>query len=228
MLIMSIKNKIIWVLVVFVITVFLLQPLAAQEASDDILEFYQTRAGGVFDSRSPFESGLSFSLLGKTYYIVYDKAKNKSIKDSLIYRSYYSFGKIDSTIKVCKECMFPEELEMSTIFYPNVFDGSYLYNFFPNDTGGSDLAIGFDTKELIDSLPDGLALIDRERYFLKKLHLYFYKERRDRRESKSYRFTEHEGFIFPDSIWEIKAKRGIFSTEYYRLETSLTEFQIYR
>ena len=35
-----------------------------------------------------------------------------------------------------------------------------------------------------------------------------------------------EVYIFPDSIWEVGSREGIFSTENYRLETSISSILI--
>jgi len=57
----------------------------------------------------------------------------------------------------------------------------------------------------------------------------FYPNRPDfKKFSLSFRFVEYQGHVFPDSIWEVGTKAGIFSTESYRVETAIEHLTIYR
>ena len=216
------KKKVFLILIAVLITAF---PLFAESETDDILTFYTQRAAQIFGSRNPSAAGVSYSITAKTYFKIYDKEKISQTKDSAISDYFFSFGELDSIVHIVQSQKKQDSLDFS---YPNIFVGEYAYNFYPNDTGGSDLSIGFDSFEFNPEIPVGLAVIDRDRYFLRWLHLHYLNEKRVERESKSYRFVEHEGFIFPDSVWDLYAKPGVFSTEYYRRETSLFDIRIYR
>jgi len=111
---------------------------------------------------------------------------------------------------------------------PNVFAQASEFCFYPNDTGGVELALGFDHDVSLSQLPVGLAVIDRDRYLLRWLYLYYPEHLDYKRFSRSYRLTLQDGYVFPDSIWEVGARPGIFSPEYYRLETVITGITIYR
>lgn len=222
---MSRLNWKIWVQVVVFWLLGLFYKANAQNNPDQILSFYTERAAATFKSRNPIEAGISFGMRGKTYFRIYDDTMIPRINDSLISDYFYSFGHLDSVIQVVKSTHKQDSLDFS---YPNIFNGDYIYNFYPNDTGGKELAIGFDSKDYNTKIPVGLAIIDRNRYFLLWLHLHYISERRDERRSKSFRFTEFEGYIFPDSVWEIKARRGVLTTEFYRIETGLSDFKIFR
>ncbi|MFQ5454036.1 MAG: hypothetical protein ACE5D6_07600, partial [Candidatus Zixiibacteriota bacterium] len=95
-------------------------------------------------------------------------------------------------------------------------------------TGGVELSIGFDTFLSDNNSPTGIAVIDRERYFVRRLHLFYPNNKKYKRFSRSFHFIEYEGYIFPDTIIEIKGELGVFSTEFYRIETSVSEIKIYR
>ena len=99
---------------------------------------------------------------------------------------------------------------------------------FPNDTGGPQLAIGFDTDSLRDPRPVGLAMIDRDEYYPKWLYLFYPEEKNHSRFTKSFRFVQQDGLLFPDSVWVVGAREGVFSTEHYRIETDVTEISIQR
>ncbi len=222
---MSRENKYTWMSIVFVVALLCVKTAHAQNEVDDILIHYQTRASEVFDGRNPIVSGVSFSFEAKRYNLIYDQQMRKKIIDSTIAKYFYSFGELDSMVVLIEPKNSFDSLDVS---YPNVFANNYTFNFFPNDTGGQNLAIGYDSHNFDVSLPVGMAIIDRERYFLKQLYLHFMAEKKIDRKSKVIRFVEHEGFVFPDSLWEIRVKSAIFSSEILRTETGITNIQIQR
>ena len=225
MLIMSMIKKKKWILYLFVTVALCLQPCVAQEETNDIINYYAGRAKEVYASRNPYLSGLIFSFDTRTYKKLYDDDSKLFISDSTLSTYYVSFEHVDSiVVKV------PPKHEMDSLDfqYPNIFAQDYVYNFFPNDTGGKEISIGFDAKEYSPRVPVGIAVLNREYYYLTKLHLHFMHEIRIERASRSYRFTEIDGYVFPDSVWEVKSRSGIFSTEYYRLETGITDINIQR
>ena len=210
--------------ILMILTLFF-SVVLAQDKEDPILEFYSKRAKEVFNARQPDLSGLAYTFLVKTYYKPLDKRSNPILTDSLIEQYFYSFGQLDSTVVISKPSHFSDKPNLEVT---NIFSGEYSFYFYPNDTGGANLAIGFDSYDFDPKLPVGFAVIDRERYFLKWLYLYKMADRKDLRNSRWLRFTEYEGYIFPDSVWELKANVGVFSTDYYRLETGLSNFEISR
>ncbi len=220
----TLKMKIRIIVVLFMVGLIVLS-VVAQGETDEILNYYQKRANEVFNSRNPIISGLQFSFEATTYREVYDNNYNIIIVDSTIARYFYSFGELDSIIT---EVPAEKKIDSVDINYLNIFDGTYLYNFYPNDTGGQELAIGYDSYDFDTTVPVGIAIINRERYFLTRLYLHLMNDKKIERASKIIKFTVVEGFVFPDSISEIKSKSSIFSTEYYRTETSISDIQIKR
>lgn len=193
------------------------------ESDDPVLNFYIDRARATAESRNPIERGTVFSFDAVTYYKRIGRGGKVDLVDSTRSTYYYSFGERDSL--TTDTSVSSREYEVD-IFYPNVFDHDYIYNFYPNDTGGADLAIGFDTDSMVQDEPVGIAIIDRSRYFLKWLYLYYSDRKGYKRYSHSLRFSEQDGFVFPDSIWSVAAKVGLFSTDYYRLETGISNLVI--
>ncbi|KAA3634286.1 MAG: hypothetical protein DWP97_07365 [Calditrichaeota bacterium] len=218
---MSTRIKVIWVVLVFVI----LSVALGYAESDEVIDFYTTRAEQVYQSRSPFESGIQFSFKAHTYFKIFNGDQNAIVTDSAETVYYFNYGEIDSTKVVYS---FKREEQAIEFSYPNIFTDDYVYNFYPHDTGGGDLSIGFDSKDFEIGVPIGIAVIDRDRYFLKWLYMHFLFDKRADRFSRSYRFTEVEGFVFPDSIWESRARKTFFASEYYRIETGISDIKIYR
>jgi len=198
---------------------------ADQNQPDPILEFYVKKAAATFTSRDPMAAGLNFSLRATTHYKDLSRGGKITLSDSSIIDYFYSFGEIDSTVVIAAPKHDHPSLDITV---PNVFEGGYVYNFFPNDTGGANLPIGFDTRDTTSPDPTGIAVIDRDRFFLKWLYLFYPNDVAYKRYSRSLRFAEFEGYVFPDSIWEVRAEAGIFSSKHYRVETGIGLLQIYR
>jgi len=102
----------------------------------------------------------------------------------------------------------------------------YHIHFYPNDTGGLSLAMGFRADSTMPRQPDGLVVIDRTEYYPRCLYLYYPNKPDFKRFTRTFRFALVDGFIFADSISEVAARQGIFSLENYRLETSISDLTI--
>lgn len=195
------------------------------EVSDPILSYYCERASQAFVGQNPLESGVSFSFTSTTYYMNVGEHGEITRVDSGITSFYYSFGNLDSTEVILKPRGTQKFVDLS---YPDVFSQNYDYYFYPNDTGGTQLAIGFETYTRTDTLPVGVAVIDRDRFSLRWLLLHYPNRAYHKRFSRSFRFAEHEGYVYADSVWQVGAKRGVFTTEFFRVETGISDFRLYR
>ena len=197
----------------------------AEEEADPILEFYCRRAAQTYESRDPLERGISFSFRATTHYMNIGEHGEVIGRDSSVTDYFYSFGQLDSSEVI----LSPERTQKAVDYdYANVFSGDYEFFFFPNDTGGSELAIGFDTPAPEDSLPVGLAVIDRDMFYLRWLFLHYPNKKYHKRYSRSFRFTEYDGYIFADSLWQVSARKGVFTTDFFRTETDISDITIYR
>lgn len=199
--------------------------LSAAQEPDPVLVFYWQRAEAAQRSLDPLGAGISYSFRARTYYRPLGDDGWAKATDSSIADFYFSFGNLDSTriITASKRKHVADDFSV-----PNVFAGNYDYYFYPNDTGGKDIALGFNTWTAGDTLPEGLAIIDRARYNLCWLYLYYPPKDDFKRYSRVLRFTQHEGFVFADSMVVVMAREGVFSTEHSRIETGISNIQIYR
>ena len=192
---------------------------------DPVLKFYWTQAATVSAESDPLRNGVSFSLLTTSHYKRVASNGRITGVDTAIVRYWFSCGSLDSQVVE----MATSDVKMQQQFsIPDLFDAQYRYTFYPNDTGGELLAIGFDTPKADDSLPVGLVMIDRDSYLLRRVYLYYPHREGYERFSRCYRVSEHDGFLFPDSIWEVGAREGVFSTENYRLETRIDAVSVDR
>lgn len=222
---MSMEKKRIGLWVIFIVLAGVLETGLAtdRQESDPILQFYCMQAGIKYDECSPAQQALNYSFTAISYIKRIDQKGEITHIDSAVTDFYFSDGSLDSQRTVISTS---NKLVDFDFFYPNVFEG-YQYCFFPNDTGGVELAIGFDTDSVDNKRPVGLAIIDRYEYALHRLYLFYPRRSGYKRFSRILHFGQHEGYIFPDSILEVAARAGIFATDNYHIETIISNFIIY-
>lgn len=207
----------------FVLSLMLAFAITLTAQDDPILEHYSSRAAAVFESRNPWQAGAVFEFTARTVRKDYiDDSYTPT--DSMISRHWYSFGELDSQVVV--EASNDVLLDRIDFTYPNVFAGDYRFNFFPNDTGGEELSLGFTVVRPRENVPVGLAVIDRDYYFLRRLYLYYPDRHNYRKYSRSFRFIEDKGMVIPDSMWVVASRPGLITDEHFRLETDIYDIRV--
>ncbi len=215
----------LWAALVVLAVGLPLRSTADSRKADPVVQFYCARARAVCAEHKPDEQALSYSLTATSYRKEVGGRGAITHVDSAVADFYFSGGTLDSQKTAVSTSKKLADIDFS---YPNVFDQDYQFSFYPNDTGGKYLAIGFDTDSAGDPRPVGLAIIDRYEYYLHRLYLFFPHKEGYKRLSRTLHFVKHEGYIFPDSILEMAARAGIFSTDHYRLETVISNIKINR
>ncbi|HOP08185.1 MAG TPA: hypothetical protein PLF13_12935 [candidate division Zixibacteria bacterium] len=201
-----------------------LATVSAQDyGNDPVLGYYCRNAGNVLSEKYAFQEGYRLQFKATAYLADLNSAGGVERIDSAVQVFYYSNGRVDSSSTVIEG---PGRLKDWDLSFPNVFTQPYFFNFYPNDTGGAELAIGFDTDSTHNDLPTGLAEIDRETNRLKLLYLH-YPHRPDYRNfSLSFRVIEIDSVILADSVVELGAHMGILMPEYYRKTTIVTDIHV--
>jgi hypothetical protein len=215
----------IFTLLVTFVAVVVTPQLVVGQSQSSIIEYYWQRAGAVLTSHHPDTAGVTYVLRATTFYRHVNKKGVIISTDTTVANWYYSWGKLDSMTTVGKPGVPTKKINLS---YPNIFDTEYKINSFPNDNGDIALAIGFDNDSAVKTNPTGLVIINRNTYVPQWLYLYYPNVRGYKHFSRSFRFREQENFVFPDSVWEVGAIAGIFTHEYYRIETGIDSISIIR
>jgi len=187
------------------------------------LDYYWTNARSTAARVDPNQAGVSYSYTARSYYKVVDDHGAVVRTDSLLARYYFTDGVLDSQVTVAGESERFRRLDLSV---PGVFSDDYHLNFFPNDTGGARLAIGFAADSAVNGLSDGLIVIDRQTYHLRSMYLFYRRYENYKRFTRSLRLIDVGDWVFPDSIWVVATRSGIFSPESFRLETGISEIAL--
>jgi hypothetical protein len=189
--------------------------MAQDQTDDPVLDFYRERVAGQTESRNPDRAGLTYSLSAHAFKIKLGRGGEHELQDSAAFTNYYSYGDLDSqTVAYSTDA----QLEKTDLTYPNIFARDYAFRFYPNDTGGADLAIGFESDTVKNLSPVGLAIIDRNHFTLRRLYMYYPNEEKYERYSRVVAFQDRRGYLFPDTVLVTYAKAGIFSVDNYRVE----------
>ncbi len=191
---------------------------------ESVLQFYRNQARLACAEHSPVEQGVAYSFTATSYYKRRREEGGYRLVDSAVVTYYFTGAQPDSHKAIVPPSNKLKNIDFS---YLNVFDLNYRFSFYPNDTGGTVLALGFDTDSLNDPRPDGLAIIDRYDYMLERLYLYYPQKEGYKRFSRIVHFTEYEGYLFPDTIEEVASKAGIFSTDHYHILTHIRDITVY-
>jgi hypothetical protein len=193
--------------------------------ADPILDFYCQSARAECAGRNPLEHGAVFSFRASSRYSTIGDEGRTVVKDSLVVDYFYSFGQLDSIHTVVAS---KADIPQFNLNPPNVFESTFVHSFFPNDTGGPELPIGFDSPDPDSESPSGIAIIDRDNYRLVRLYLFYPNKLGFKRLSRIYDFGQYDEFLVPELIIEQGAVSGIFTTTYYRLETTISDVRIRR
>jgi len=222
------RNKSIKKIHVFpvVLSVALILGLAGHsrtEEPDPVLKYYWDNAAETARATNPSNTDVSYKITARTFCHRIGSGGSIASTDTVNCEYFYTGNRLDSLRagEGKEACARKADLTI-----PHIFDNSYELSLFPNDTGGAGLAIGLTSDSTATGQPDGLLVIDRKSYVMKNLYLYYPDKEGYRRFTRSFRLIESQGFVFPDSVWEVGTKLGIFSSENYRTETGVTDIII--
>ena len=160
----------LWMALFVLVAGLPLRSAVDDQQTDPIVQFYCAQARSVCAEHRPDEQALAYSLTATSYRKKVGGRGAIEHIDSAVADFYFSGGTLDSQKTAVSTSKKLANIDFS---YPNVFDQDYQFSFYPNDTGGKYLAIGFDTDSAGDPRPVGLAIIDRYEYSLHRLYLSF-------------------------------------------------------
>jgi len=192
---------------------------------DPVLQYYWQKAGDAAPRYNPNVVGIGYRLTARSFRHSVTRDGRITKTDTVIQNVFFTNGVLDSIKTVQGDDRHLRDLDLT---HPSIFEMDYHTTLFPNDTGGVGLAIGLMADSTRPGQPDGLAVIDRYHYHLRALYLCYPVKRDYRRFTRAYRFALVDDYLFPDSVWEVATRLGIFSVESYRLEIGLTDIQIWQ
>ena len=199
--------------------------LAYDVDTDPVILYYWDHARTAARLTNPDSSDICYSFTARTYKRTVGEDGLIKKTDSVLQEYFFCRGHLDSMNTLQGDAGRFRALDLS---YPPVFENNYHLSLFPNDIGGPRLAIRIWSDSTMGRKPDGLVVIDRNEYHPYSLYLYYPNKPDYQRFTRSFRFVMVDGFVFPDSVWEVATRLGVFYPECYRLETGISNVRIRR
>ncbi len=189
----------------------------------EIIDYYWRKAARAYPEHDPVIAGQTTSYTVSGYIRQLSRGGKVKTTDSSVSRYCYSHRALDSVVFVRgrKRPTFPIDVTV-----PNVFDTTYVRALYPNDNGGAELAIGFDTDSTHDQRPVGIITIDRDECTIRRLHVAYLDKPGCARFSRSYHFIRIDSWVVPDSITETAALRRFMVDEDYRIDIVITDIEV--
>ena len=213
------------------LTTLLLLPLlaavlaTAKDDPDPVIQYYWDHARAAYHRTRPDSAGVCYSYTARSFKhtVAEDGAIRKT--DSVTQDYFFCGGHLDSVNTLAGDARKFSRLDLTVL---PVFDSTYHLSLFPNDIGGPRLAIRIWSDSSRVRQPEGMVVIDRNEYFPYALYLYYPDKSGYRRFTRSFRFSVVDGFVFPDSVWEVATRLGVFFPESYRFETGISNIRVWR
>jgi len=152
---------------------FLFPIVALGQADDDpVIEFYLSQLDSAFQEEYIFVSDKDFSVEIQSVMIKSDYRGEIDQIDTATYKLFYS-GQIDSSTIIDSALKIEENrLPEKFFFNPPWYENNSFF-FFPNDTGGTLMPIGFKPDSLAeDTVVTGFLNMDRYDSKLKSIFLF--------------------------------------------------------
>ena len=188
------------------------------QSEADILGFYWDRSGKTFAAENPAQNNIRYRLDTFSYYKKVEKRGETTIADSAAINYFFTGATLDSQVV---KSGAPDRFKLVDLVLPDIYAYDYIIQLYPNDDGRGGLSIGLDTDSADITQPTGLLVINRESYRMTDLYLYYQQLEDFTRFTRSYRMTEHGGYLFPDSVWIVAARPGLLQPEHFRIETGV-------
>jgi len=158
--------------VVFVVILSFLIAAEANTQDEPIIDFYLSQLDSTFQSEYIFVSDANFSVEVQSIMIKTDYRGEIDKVDTAIYKVYYS-GEIDSVSIIDSALTLDENILPEKFFFNPPWYEENIFFFYPNDTGGAILAIGFRPDSAFsDTVVTGFLNMDRYDYKLKSIFMH--------------------------------------------------------
>jgi hypothetical protein len=219
------KSKVIIVLIFAAFLSNWIPVFSASRNDSTVIRYYLENLDSVCAGQYIFNAGVPFTFTLNSIYqqTNYRGMVNKS--DTAKLQFFFSGGRQDS-VKIIDSAKFDKNIIPSSFAVPAVWRETYVYSFYPNDTGAGILAIGFDLPSGSTDHPVGFLTLDRNRYFLQSLFLGYVHKEGYREYSQTFRFKEF-GEYYILQRWEIDGSiNTITGIKYFRQIYELYDYKL--
>lgn len=198
-------------------------PLVRADTDEDLARYVWKKTQAQLLTGQVAATGQVVSGTFRARYIRYDKDRNVIQRDSAEGEIFGKDGILDS-IRVTSGAA--KILEQRSFSCPDLGKPSYRASFFPNDTGGTTLALNIDMDSSAAFGSVGIVNVDRATYLPSSFYLSLPVDDDTRRRSQIIKVVSLEGGLYPVSFFEVVVEKGILSQENYQLSMQIDSLRL--
>jgi len=186
------------------------------DIDDPAMKFYLEKTDSVLNGSTLFNNDLKYSVLVTS---VYNKISYRGISSELDTAGFFcefTDGRFVES-ETDDTAAIDENIVTANLRFEKPWELNCRFYFFPRDTGAGDLAIGFAPADtLAKTSPEGMIIINRDTYQIKRLYLHYTAIDEYAWLSKTYRFSHDSGTVLLRSLTLQGCYYGFFRRRFFR------------
>ncbi len=190
----------------------------------DVLGYYWEKAKTNYEQQIELKDTRSYLISTISTRIDLDRHAVETGRDSAKIDYYFTGPSCDSQVVLSGDGNRFAEVDLTI---PDLFVAERQISLYPNDDASDYLAIELDIDSAVTDQPTGILFIDRLSGAARRVHLHYPNRSKYTCFSRSFRMTEVDGLVLTDSTWVVAARLGVLFPEHFRLETRISEIEVY-
>jgi len=196
----------------------------AQDYDDSVMRYYLQNVDSVLSGCHLFDTAYDYTVDVKALFSNINYRGELSESDTTGYKAVFKAGIKDTSTAVdsvgVEDNIIPDDIS-----FIKPWEQDCRFYFFPNDTGGSVLAIGFEPNNPDSGdAPAGILIIDRYNFRPQKIYLHYREIGKYDRLSKSYEFMETESGMVLNHLIIQGSYLRFFSRSYFRQDLYFSNY----
>jgi hypothetical protein len=199
---------------------------AAENADSVAIQFYLQQARNTFESTYIFGLKRNFTCRAVATATLTNYRGKLDRVDSSAYDITYSDGRI-SGIDVSDTAGMSQNIIPDLIISDMPWQLDCEFYFFPNDTGGSDISIGFEPRDAsVKRAASGYITMDRYNYMVKSYTIYMTNHQFSDRYSRVYVFDYKNLLTRPVFLERHWREGGFWGRKYFHQRITIVDYRL--
>jgi len=220
------SSKIIYVLCLFLAVILFEIRLSYADEPDATMQYYLNNVGYIFNKNLIFSTGEKFTCHVRSILETTDYRGRQEDIDTAIYQLFYGDGALDSS-----HILDSADMEENTLPYnfdcPQLWKENLTFDFFPNDAGVGELAIGFESA-FLDSTDANIGFfnLNRDNYYLTALFIHYPNPKEQEKISEVFIFDRLNDYIILKHYERQTVELRFLGRKFTKRIVNFSEYQI--
>lgn len=213
-------------LLILILNVLLFSKAAGDSADSVAIQFYLKQARNTFETTYIFNLKRDFVCKAMATATLTNYRGKLDQIDTAAYEIVYSDGRV-SSVNVSDTAKMPQNNmpDLTITDLPWQLDCEFY--FFPNDTGGSDIYIGFEPRDgASEKAASGYIVMDRYNYMIKSYTIYMSNHPFSDRYSRVYTFDYQNLLTRPVTLERHWREGGFWGRKYFYQKITFAGYQL--